>query len=282
LKRWEYIKIRDNESLIYSNTVKRNDLVNKTVKISEKATVTYIGLLEESKHVLVWSRDTNCANSVGINNYTAMKSCNEIKRICPDAKSRIYWITSEYGDNAFSGKVYCDMEFDNGGWMLIVNHTVHNQAPITPLATESLFEVVQSNYTKVYMSAVGLQKLASRHGSIVNIRFYCTTSDFKKTVHVSTIQNAKGNTFIYYLSGYQGYNARSACGLFTVHNDDTSKLTEDCSEIKTFINVFPYRLIKNPFSKSKHNYELDTNACDTPPFNGVLKYGNWKVYVRNL
>jgi len=233
--------------------------------------------------------DSECVKNIGTTEESAYKNCNEMKRFCPKAVSREYWITVSYG-SATNGKVYCDMETGDGGWMLLGDYTVHNKKPLTTSALSSssfmaanIYEVVSSNYTKIMNSHYPyLHTLETHTGTFIQFRFFCTTADFRKTIHFETNQNAEGKGFISWLL-YRIANAPSACNRYKLYDDDNSELMSDCS---AFVNQGhkDRAVVLDPFYKAGFYFSLLHHACDTKKqtVNDVLQYGTWKMYVRNL
>jgi len=118
--------------------------------------VRYYGLYNESggSYIATWPSSNGCALLVAKENATSFASCKTIKEYCGDAKNGYYWI---HGDNEKSEafEVYCEMEFDEGSWLMLVNHTsygIGNDTPIAEQTTDDLKEYFTFNNSKYLKS----------------------------------------------------------------------------------------------------------------------------------
>jgi len=227
--------------------------------------------------------DSDCVKNIGSTKETAYRNCNEMKRFCPKAISREYWITQSYGKGP-NGKIYCDMETGDGGWMLLGSYTVPNKTglpSLSELTTNDIFAVVASNYTKMITDVTGLITTQNIVGTFIQLRFYCTASHVNRTIHFETTRTANGEDYIRWILN-SVIHTPSACGRYKLYDDDNSMLMKDCTKIES-IERFSTAIVTNPFSTSHKRFQLLSHDCDTKKDNNeVLKQGTWKIYVRSL
>jgi len=139
--------------------------------------------------------------------------------------SGVYWLNSPDRH----GKVYCDMQTDQGGWTLISRYTIENGIipnPVTQPLGE-VFDIVASNFTM----SIRREEYANLYSLLrySQIKFYCYSDISGKTFHIKTMPNK----FFHRLNQLLVNNndlGESSCGSFAVLPDDNSYMSQHCGE----------------------------------------------------
>jgi hypothetical protein len=66
--------------------------------------------------------DYNYTKSDGLTQATAARSVRSIKAHFPNSGNGLYWVKHPSANNGSPFQVYCDMQTDGGGWMLLVQN----------------------------------------------------------------------------------------------------------------------------------------------------------------
>jgi Fibrinogen beta and gamma chains, C-terminal globular domain len=103
--------------------------------------------------------------SLGLSMNTPGYSCADIKKWgSSNLKSGVYWI--KIGNKGLR-RVYCDMEFFNGGWTLFFNYK-YSQGMEFMLDSQRIPENLDMN-SHMYLSDVGYSEQ-----DVKEVRFFCT------------------------------------------------------------------------------------------------------------
>jgi len=255
--------------------------------------VRHYGLYNESEgsYIITWPSSNGCALTVAKENATSFASCKTIKEYCADAKNGYYWI---HGDNEKSEafEVYCEMEFDEGGWLMLVNHTSYgsgNDTPIAEQTTDDLKEYFTSNNSKYLKSPNGLLNLYNKM-KFIQLRLYCYRDTPGRTIHIKTLDKTGNSALTWLLKKHS--QLTPFCKSYFRYDDDTSELTFKCDEDHTGTwgkspntkeNVLYTDLL---FKEDLYYYSIGVtdeddkiwSQCDSNDSN--YSYGNWKIFAR--
>lgn len=288
---WE--NIRNGSTTTKANVYSRSDLATAKVSSAFSApssfSVTYLGLYDDSSytHVILWFAAEDCASTVGTNADNALNNCAETKKYCKSTRSRVYYM-STLTNPPTHGQVYCDMETDENGWMLVSNYTVLNREfpPLT--MTSDIFAVVSSGFA-MHIKPSGLQTVWTGMG-FSKVRLYCSIDKPAKTVHLRTLNtNTDSVRLIDWLKGSSAVSSQAAaCTTYETYPDNTAFATGMCGQWDGGRGFWgspstqDTSLYDNTFYTPQHSWRVGptTSSCDTGGGSETLfQDGTWQIYV---
>ncbi|XP_022779184.1 uncharacterized protein LOC111320757 isoform X2 [Stylophora pistillata] len=131
-----------------------------------------------------------------------------------------YWIDLEKNGNAL--KVFCDMNTDGGGWLLVSSIVIDNAAP-NQMKVETSYRGINSS--QMVLSKAAMNELRS-HLGFTQIRFHCS-KHLGRIFHVTTAANSTGEAVVQYFSGQTDVQP-DACGSFVRMKNDNSNMSRQC------------------------------------------------------
>eukprot|EP00794_Sanderia_malayensis_P004399 gene4399-4987_t len=151
------------------------------------------------------------------------KSCKQIKADNSAAKSGRYWVNLDK-----PREVYCDMETNGGGWMLvsnIVSETTNGRA----WSQSNSIATVSKYPSKAFgLSPSGLRSLQDLI-HFDQLRFFCHKKSPGRTIDIATKKNNAGKAVVRYFTART--NAfPTACGSYSKMADDNSMLSQNCND----------------------------------------------------
>eukprot|EP00794_Sanderia_malayensis_P004392 gene4392-4979_t len=151
------------------------------------------------------------------------KSCKEIKADNFAAKSGQYWVNLDK-----PREVYCDMETDGGGWMLVSNFVSEATNGRAWSQGNSIATVSKYPSKAFGLSASGLKSLQDLI-QFDQLRFFCHKNNPGRTVHIATKNNDAGKAVVRYFTGCTNAYP-TACGSYSTMADDNSMLSQKCND----------------------------------------------------
>ncbi|XP_057299746.1 uncharacterized protein LOC130630309 isoform X2 [Hydractinia symbiolongicarpus] len=260
--------------------------------------VTYYGIIDRTsdEYFILWIPDDKCNQFAGQSQILALRTCIEIKKYCPQVQNGFFYI---YGvvDKLTTSKVYCDMETDNGGWVVIANYTVRNgvHGDISNNQTDILNDVATSGFTKYLSSNIGFSNVFTYIG-LKQIRFYCYTDKPGRTLHTRSLYTSEMVNAFVWMKGSTS-TQYTVCNSFQMYPDDTSHLSRRCSEWGNNGNNAGGGYYGYTGDRSNHLYKYpihiafknlhwfigfnNINVCDEcVEKSNTVTYGDWIIYVR--
>ncbi len=90
----------------------------------------------------------------------------------PEATSGVYWIDPDGGDPSNSFQVFCDMDFDGGGWMLAINSVMGSEAATNAIDTNTGIVDLNEGHTRDVSELAIDQNATIRHEIDANNQGY--------------------------------------------------------------------------------------------------------------
>ncbi|XP_066917340.1 uncharacterized protein [Clytia hemisphaerica] len=159
------------------------------------------------------------------------KSCKSLKASYPSLGSGFYWIQMD-----IPVQVYCDQDFDQGGWMLATNFSISQseQSAVTiPTYSQNMADLLNVNNGK-YIADPRMLTQISRHINIKQFRIYCIKDRIGHTLHFKSQLNLYGKSFrdsiFDFTIKWLNATSKPQCTQFLQkYPEDNSNLMADCS-----------------------------------------------------
>ena len=183
--------------------------------------------------------------------------------------------------------------FFKGAWTRIFSYQNNEEIAddLTANVTDEMTSYLKKGSGR-YISMNALKNLVES-GLYQQIRFYCTSKNIGRTIHLKTLLNENGKKV---LEGYALSEIAlvSSCGSFEVYSDDTSYVSRHCEEWVGRDNsgtghtgywnyFYPHRLFSLPFYvPARHIFMVGylphiLTYCDNYGHN---VHGKWEVLIR--
>ncbi|XP_066918234.1 uncharacterized protein [Clytia hemisphaerica] len=215
-----------------------------------------------------------------------MGSCKEIKEKIPSSPSGYYNILLA----GYTRTVFCDMEEDMGGWMLIANYSIeetNNPPRINYINMKTYFTGAHMN--GMVLSTSELVPI-NEWSSIQEIRFQCYKPSHGRMVHFkNNIENKWGRYLIDYVLKRVGVmnckpdQNNAACSdigsSLTPMSGDTSFMSSQSNRFGWGNNA--QRLYNHGIYGGPYHYILINGRLDCDDHGGFKGKGSWwRIYLR--
>jgi len=198
---------------------------------------------------------------------TPPTSCAEYLRL-GHAASGIYTISAKDGSGRPDRSVYCDMEEDGGGWMLLYSYN-RNLTTSKSLDGSHLPTSPTTGYSHWHLGpALGYWSA----DDVLDVRFYCSTSSHSRVMHFKTSNryvrklavsgSSYGNSPSYWNTGWTGLS------------NHTAYLPADTTSGASYADLY-----NNPFYGNNVQWVISNSyaRCDD---NGGVKKSSHQIWVR--